>query len=203
MRNGIAYTQLNIGCLSRNKFWGEPTDRPVRSAMCTSTLIELADESFLLVDPGVPYDDMKEIIFNRRGVSIDKVRNIFLTHFHGDHTVELERYIGCKFYASKEEVALSESSLPVNVEVLEDQLPGVKLYLLPGHTMGTSGLGFVSDGLNVLVAGDVVATKDFLLAGEVFYNAVDEKLAKDSAKYVAKEFDIIVPGHDVQFKIKK
>ena len=200
----ILYTQLNIGCLSRNKFWGEPNDRAFRTAECTSTLLELPDGSFLLVDPGLSYERMKELIFNRRDVSIDRVSAIFLTHFHGDHWKDLNRYEQCRIYAGKEEIALhTGSSLPDRVEALpENQFPGIKPILLTGHTMGITGLAFESGGYKVLVAGDIVMTRDFFLANEGFFNMVDEKALKESYAYVKGHFDIIVPGHDVQFFIK-
>jgi glyoxylase-like metal-dependent hydrolase (beta-lactamase superfamily II) len=203
MSADISYTQLNIGCLSRNKFWGEPRETAFRAAECTSTLIELPDASFLLVDPGLPYERMKELIYNRRGVSIDKVSAIFLTHFHGDHWKDLHRYEKCRVFAAKEEIALNDvSSLPEKVEALpENQFPGIKPVLLPGHTLGITGLALESGGYKVLIAGDIVMTKDFFLAGEGFFNTADENALKESYTYIKEHFDIIVPGHDVQFFI--
>jgi len=199
MNIGLKYTQLNIGCLSRNKFWGEPLDRASRTVSCTSTLIELTDGSLLLVDPGLPYETMKDVVYDRRGITLEKLKAIFITHFHGDHMVDLERYEQCTIYASKEEIAISNDSLPVTIKPYDDQFPGITSILLPGHTMGTTGLAIISNGCKVLVAGDIVATRDFYLANEVFHNAVDVKLALDSVKYAKNNFDIIVPGHDVQF----
>jgi glyoxylase-like metal-dependent hydrolase (beta-lactamase superfamily II) len=144
---------------------------------------------------------MKELIHNRRGVSIDKVSAIFLTHLHGDHWKDLNRYEQCRVYVAKEELALySGSSLPDRAEPLpENQFPGIKPMLLPGHTMGITGLALESGGYKVLIAGDIVMTRDFFLAGEGFFNTVDEKALKESYAYIKGHFDIIVPGHDVQF----
>ncbi|MCL2059442.1 MAG: MBL fold metallo-hydrolase [Oscillospiraceae bacterium] len=199
--NEISYTQLNIGCLSRNKFWGEPVDRACRAAQCTSTLLCLGDGTFLLVDPGLPYDQMKAALFNRRGIAPDKISSIFLTHFHGDHAVELERYERCHFFASKEEIALGVGSLPVALEPMDDRFAGIRLVPLPGHTMGTAGLAFVSGGRKILVAGDAVMTEDFFRACEGYFNVVDEEAAKQSIRYAGENFDIIVPGHDIQFPV--
>ena len=197
----IKYTQLNIGCLSRNKFWGEPQDNPQRTAVCTSTLIALEGGEFLLVDPGLPYEHMKECIFNRRGVSIELVKAIFITHFHGDHLIDLDRY-DCPIYASKEEIALVKSPLPFVAKPYENPFPGIKAIVLPGHTPGIAGLEFVSDGFNVLVAGDIVMTKDFYLSGEGFHNNADMEALAQSLRYINDNYDIVVPGHDVQFFVK-
>ena len=195
----ISYTQLNIGCLSRNKFWGEPVDRARRNAVCSSTLLELPDGSFLLVDPGLPYDIMKETLYNRRGVSPDKLSAIFLTHFHGDHMVDLAKYDHCRIFASAEEIESNAASRPRDAEPLGVRFEGISVVSLPGHTMGTSGLAFISGGLKILVAGDAVMTKDFFMAGEGYFNTVDAVLANESIRYAGEHFDVIVPGHDVQF----
>ena len=201
----VKYTQLNIGCLSRNKFWGEPMDRASRQVACTSTLIELPDGFFLLVDLGLPYEQLKQAVYNRRGVTMDKIKAVFITHFHGDHVMDITHYEQCKFYASKEEIALNQQALPISTiqPLEEDQFPGVTPILLPGHTMGTTGLSLVSEGFNVLIAGDIVATRDFYRAEEVFHGPADEKMALESIRYAREHFDIIVPGHDVQFSTKK
>jgi glyoxylase-like metal-dependent hydrolase (beta-lactamase superfamily II) len=198
--NDIVYTQLNIGQLSRNKFWGESDDRAYREAVCVSTLIELPDGGCVLVDLGLPYDRMIETIFNRRGISADKVTAIFLTHFHGDHIVDLNRYEGIPIYASQEEIALNGAALSAKVLPWEEGLfPGVKLFPLPGHTMGTAGLAFLSKGFRTLVAGDGVMTRDFFLAEEGFNNTVDKEALQRSIRRARDEFDMVVPGHDAQF----
>jgi glyoxylase-like metal-dependent hydrolase (beta-lactamase superfamily II) len=196
----IIYTQLNIGQLSRNKFWGESDDQAYRGAICVSTLIELPDGGCILVDPGQPYDRMREMIFNRRGISADKVSAVFLTHFHGDHIVDLARYEGIPIYASPEEIALGGTSLPVTVSPWEEgRFAGVSLVPLPGHTMGTAGLTFLSGGFQVLIAGDGVMTRDFFLAEDGFNNTTDWAALRETIRRAGQEFDVIVPGHDVQF----
>jgi glyoxylase-like metal-dependent hydrolase (beta-lactamase superfamily II) len=196
----ISYTQLNIGCLSRNKFWGEPQDAPKRAAVCTSTLIELPGGAFLLVDPGLEYEKLREAVFNRRGVSIEKITDIFLTHFHGDHLVDLDMYAQCRIYASEQEIAANPHGLPSRVRPWDaGSFVGISIVPLPGHTPGSAGLSFISDGLRTLVAGDAVMTKDFFLAGEGFHNTQDENALKESLRRAGQEFDVIVPGHDVQF----
>ena len=89
----LSFTQLNIGCLSRNRYWGEPEDQAFRKAKCTSTLIS-GPEGFLLVDPGVPREEMEQLLDERSKVSVHEIRAIFFTHLHGDHRVDALSYPG-------------------------------------------------------------------------------------------------------------
>jgi glyoxylase-like metal-dependent hydrolase (beta-lactamase superfamily II) len=67
--------------------------------------------------------------------------------------------------------------------------------------MGTAGIAFNSGAHRVLVTGDAVMSKDFFIAGEGYFNAVDQEVSKKSIDYARKNFDVIVPGHDIQFFI--
>lgn len=199
----INFVQLNIGCLSRNKFWNESDTKAYRKAICTSTLVFLPDSTCMLVDPGLPYDVMREIIFNRCGLTIDRVKSIFLTHFHADHIVDIELYNECNVYASEKEISMLTNPLPIkSIEPLKNQIEGVYPVPLPGHTHGINGLGFTSNGLKVIVAGDAVMTKDFYIAEDGFNNSLDFSAVKTSIQYIRHNFDIVVPGHDVLFSSK-
>jgi glyoxylase-like metal-dependent hydrolase (beta-lactamase superfamily II) len=176
-------------------------DKAHRSAVCTSTLTELADGSFLLIDPGLPYALMEETVYNRRGIKLDKISAIFITHFHGDHFVDIDKYTGAAVYASKEEIDLNAGAVPVKVEALDNQIDGIKVVPLPGHTMGTAGIAFKSGAHRVLVMGDAAMSKDFFNAGEGYFNAIDPEASKKSIDYAREHFDVIIPGHDVQFFI--
>ena len=199
MHIDIPYTQLNIGCLSRNKFWGEPVEQAKRAALCTSTLLELQEGGFLLADPGMPYAQMKETLYNRRGISIDMVKAIFLTHFHGDHMVDLDKYEHCRIYAPEKELDIYGAPAGMDIAPLYGQFSGIGLTALPGHTLGIAGLSFMSGGQKVLVAGDIVMTRDFFIAGEGYFNTADTGAMKESLGYIKEAYDVVVPGHDVQF----
>jgi len=198
------FCQLNIGHLSRNRFWGEDESAPHRPAMCTSSLLWHSD-ALLLVDPCVPYEKMDELIFNRAGRRIGDVTALFLTHPHGDHTVDAARYEGIPIYiAPGAQDDFRDSPLAERFRPFPDDcLPGVKAVLLPGHTKGSAGLAFSWEGFRVLIAGDAVMTRDFFAAGEGHFNSVDFAAVAETIQGIKEEHDFVVPGHDLIILVER
>ncbi|UCH33104.1 MAG: hypothetical protein JSV65_10945, partial [Armatimonadota bacterium] len=64
---------ITIGNVSRNRFWGESEEQPVRAGVCTTTLI--TGEGFrLLVDPsGEDADRMASELDRRSGLRASDV----------------------------------------------------------------------------------------------------------------------------------
>jgi glyoxylase-like metal-dependent hydrolase (beta-lactamase superfamily II) len=191
------FCQLNIGQLSRNRFWGEDESAPRRSALCVSSLLWHGD-ALLLVDPCMPFERMDELIFNRSGRRADEVTALFFTHPHGDHVVDAARYDHADFYIAPDtqrdwaNAPLTERLLPFP----DDLLPGVRSIALPGHTAATAGLAFPWLGRRALIAGDAVMTHDFFLAGAGYFNSVDLTLAAETIRKIKTQFDFVIPGHD-------
>lgn len=200
----IAWKQLNVGCLSRNRYWGEADDGAYRSARCSSTLIA-SKSGYVLVDPGVKRNQMEVLLDERWGVTMDQVHTIFFTHLHGDHRVDWAAYPGVRLIASKREIddfanaegdeALLQRLLPAGGELF----PGIRTVPLPGHTAGMMGLTFDGAEGKVLIAGDAVMTKDFFLEETGYFNSWDLELASETIRKIRKEYDCIVPGHDMLF----
>ncbi len=94
------WTVVTIGNLSRNRYWGEPDDKPLRDAICTCTLI--SGEGFeLLVDPSLPAKaDMAKELDRRTGVKPDDITAVFVTHEHADHFAGLEHFPKAVWYAA-------------------------------------------------------------------------------------------------------
>lgn len=200
----LSFTQLNIGCLSRNRYWGEPEDQAFRKAKCTSTLIS-GPEGFLLVDPGVPREEMEQLLDERSKVSIQEIRAIFFTHLHGDHRVDALSYPSARLLASQTEIDAfrrqePEHPLLSRLEAAPKELfPGVEAVPLPGHTEGCTGLTLEALGERVLIAGDAVMTRDFFLHETGYFNSWDHKQVKETIQKIKKRFSLIVPGHDILF----
>ena len=75
---------ITIGNLSRNRYWGESDEKPLRDAICTCTLIS-GDGFQLLVDPSLAAKaDMVKELARRTGLKPDQVTAVFVTHEHSD-----------------------------------------------------------------------------------------------------------------------
>lgn len=199
---------LTIGHLSRNRYWGESDDRSYREPLCTSTLIRTAEVS-VVVDPGLPTEEMARILDRRAGMVPDAVDIVFLTHFHGDHRTGLAAFPGAVWYMPPAEIEHSRRQLAAGSpdhEVLDlvrpagpELIPSITVVATPGHSAGHASLLFESGGLRIAVAGDAAMTRDFFRHRDYYFNTVDPVAAVTSIETIARVADVVVPGHDNAF----
>lgn len=190
---------ITIGNLSRNRYWGENEETPVRPVLCTCTLLQ--GEGFhLLVDPSCAEESRMAAELDRRtGLRLADVDAVFLTHEHSDHHYGLRHFPGARWLAA-EGVARAinaEGGYDRPVEAASAILYDcVAVVPTPGHTPGHSSLAFECDAYSVLVAGDAVMTKDFWRERRPYFNAVDAELAAATMNQIATIAEVVVPGHD-------
>lgn len=200
----IFWAQLNIGCLSRNRFWGESEEKVYRKAECTSTVI-CSGRDCILVDPGVEWEKMRSLLDRRCGLQIERVSTIFFTHLHADHRVDAAHYSGIRMVATKEEIqnnfeeAKKEGWFASLEAAKEELVPGIQVVRLPGHTKGCAGLAFDGRDGKVLIAGDAVMTRSFFDREQGYFNSYSHEEARDSIRRIRKDYALIVPGHDIMF----
>ncbi|CAA9557731.1 MAG: MBL-fold metallo-hydrolase superfamily [uncultured Thermomicrobiales bacterium] len=196
---------LTIGHLSRNRFWGESDDRAYREPLCTSTLIQTAEHN-VVVDPGLPLEEMARILDRRAGIVPGSVDIVFLTHFHGDHRVGLDAFPHAVWYMPAAEIEHCERHLAAESpdrEVLDllrpvgpTLFPGITVLATPGHSAGHASLLFESEGMRIAVAGDAAMTRDFFVNRDYYFNTVDAEAAVTSIETLSRAADVVVPGHD-------
>jgi len=190
---------ITVGNLSRNRYWGEGDDAPVRPVLCTCTLVQGADFR-LIVDPSVAGPERMAAELDRRtGLDLSDVTHVFLTHEHGDHHAGLACFPEARWMAAPPAADVINASgryargvEPVSGRILEaiDATP------TPGHTASHHSLRFDCQGLSVVVAGDAVMTRDFWDERRGFFNSVDFTLAAATIERLATLADVVVPGHD-------
>ncbi len=190
-----------IGHPSRNRYWGESDDRPVRTPVCTCTLVTGGDFR-LLVDPSFPdADRMASELHRRSGLSFEDIGLVFVTHGHGDHTAGLANFPDATWLAGQSVARDLNASGRLGKEVLdaaEHLPPGVELVPTPGHAAGHCSLRFDCDGQSVAIAGDATITRDFCLDGLSSFGS-PTKQERETVRKIRQMADAIVPGHDNWF----
>jgi hypothetical protein len=69
----IRWDVITIGNLSRNRYWGESDEKPLRSAICTCTVIS-GKNFHILVDPSLKVKDSMAAELDRRtGLTIGRL----------------------------------------------------------------------------------------------------------------------------------
>lgn len=204
--DSLEWTILTIGHISVNKYWGE-TER-VRSALCTSTLVR-TDVGLVLVDPSVYPDKMSALLHDQAGVRPEDVQFVYLTHCHGDHRYGLQAFPHAKWLmaqaeldywrerATPDERALIERIEPAGAE----PFAGVRALHTPGHTPGTTSLILDWRDRRVAIAGDAVMTESHFRARDGHSNSTDFGQVRDTIEQLAREMDIVVPGHGNAFAV--
>jgi glyoxylase-like metal-dependent hydrolase (beta-lactamase superfamily II) len=195
---------IAIGNLSRNLYWGEPDTKPLRSAICTTTLIG-GGGFHLLVDPSlVDRDAMAKELDRRSGLRLDDVTAVFITHEHGDHYAGIGHFTKAAWYAAAPvaEILNGRKTLARAIQPSPASLFGaVDVIPTPGHTRSHHALRFDCDSTSVVAAGDSVATRDFWRERRSYYNAVDPALAARTMDKLAAIASVIIPGHDNYFNV--
>ena len=196
---------LTIGCFSRNLFWGEDQSVAYRDAVCTSTLIK--GEKNIVADPSLPAGLMAKTLFDRSGLRPEAVDCVYITHAHGDHFVGIECFENAEWYMGEMELEIMKRSGNARDRELADRIlpahsgfvKGIETLLLPGHTLGITGLLFDACDGRAVICGDAVMTRDYFNARAGHFNQIDKEKTAESIELLAKTADIIVPGHDNYF----
>ena len=202
----IEWTLLTIGHLSMNTFWGE-TER-VRAPLCTTTLVHTS-AGLVLVDPAVEPAAMPQLLHDGVGLRPEDVRYVFVTHSHGDHWVGLEALPHATWLMGEPEIEYWRSRAGEREQALlerirpagDEPVPGLRAVHLPGHTPGITSLLFRWRGRTVAVVGDTVMTEAHFRARRGHVNSTDEEQAIAAIDRLAREADVIVPGHDNAFVV--
>lgn len=215
MSNHMRWIVLSLGYFSRNKYWGEDEGRAYRSALCTSTFVEINGKR-LVIDPPVRPELMKDMLDQRTGLKPEAIDYVFITHRHGDHFVGLEAFPNALLLAPPEEYEdicrqikevdkirgyfTDPDALAIRIKPAEKEImPGVLTIPLPGHTMGLTGVIFDAPEGKVVVSGDSVMTADHFAHRQGYHNSVDFDVSRKTIERIVDIADIVVPGHSNYF----
>ncbi len=209
---------INIGTLSRNRFWEEAPG--ARVAHATTTLIRDGDLT-ILVDPSLPAELMAHRLDERAGITPDKIDIVFLTNFKPVHRRGLPIFSDAEWVIGQVEheavldvlnhamsgMGPGDVNVSLNELNTEFELAGrfkpvgdtlsehVDFFPAYGATAGSGAL-LVRAARTVVVAGDAIINRDYLINGRVWERCVEPESARESFSELLEIADVVIPGHD-------
>ncbi len=168
-------------------------------ASASVTLVEASDK-VIIVDTGSPAECDK-LVFDLRSMRIDPkaVDIVVNTHLHIDHCGCNEIFENAIVYAHKlESPPIGNTRISGSLTLL----PGIEILHTPGHTAGSLTV-LVTGEKRYGICGDAIPTKANYDSHVPPYIAYDKGLALKSMDAIVASSDIIVPGHDEPFEVRR
>jgi len=217
----LAFDVINIGCLSRNRFWNEQQAK--RAAHATCVLIRHESNS-VLVDPSLPAELLNHRLDERAGLAADDIDCVFLTCFRPVHRRGLSLFDRADWLMGGGEIeamrahleALTESArqrgeagdplvreelaLLGRIRPAPDRITrSIHLFPAAGATPGNCCLLVALATATMVVAGDAVVSRNHYEHGQVLEQSFDLAQARASLAELAEVTDQLIPGHDNLF----
>lgn len=184
---------LAVGSLERAE------DGSLLDAHSTSTLIRSGD-SIIVVDTSTRFlRPALKTSFRELGVFAKDVDTVAITHWHSDHTENLDMFPNAEVYAW--DGPASDADLP-NINIVTDELElceDVTLVYTPGHTMDSMSVFVEGDDRRYAIVGDAIPLENNYRNMVPPTRHVDAALAMKSINTIAGFADVIVPGHGFPF----
>jgi len=166
-----------------------------------------------------------EKLFSQLGLTLEQVQYVTLGHLHWDHAGGTSRFPNAKFVVQRREIEFAAGRMPHNqmarrgftaTEIIdivklnwedrvllvdgdaESLLPGLDVFLTPGHTMGTMTVCLDTIKGRVCYASDAVYLYRNIEKDIALGHAIDPDESVESYKKIRRVLDsgIIVPSHE-------
>lgn len=189
---------LKPGLLVRDKFGN------ILEARSTVTLIQTPHHN-IIVDTGTPED--RELIVDNlanHGLALSSIDILINTHLHGDHCGNNSIFTNAKLMAHKLEAGFDQNSVTAVREGYKVD-EGVHIIETPGHTRGSISVVVRSgqDQHTYVLAGDALPIQDNYLKWVPPGINFNPQIALDSMRKIVEIADIVIPGHDGPFELRK
>lgn len=171
----------------------------VVDASATVTLVEASGKR-IIIDTGSPAECDK-LLLDLKAMGIDpmKVDIVVNTHLHIDHCGCNETFENAVVYAHQLE---SPPIGNVRISGSTTLFPGVEVVHTPGHTAGSVTVLVMAEK-RYAICGDAIPTKANYDTHVPPFIAWDKGLAMKSLDAILASADVIVPGHDAPFEVRR
>ncbi|OPY55245.1 MAG: Hydroxyacylglutathione hydrolase [Methanosaeta sp. PtaU1.Bin112] len=160
----------------------------------SSVALIYSKEQMIIVDSGTKGEG--ELIrreLQRIGVEPEEINILINTHSHADHCGNNCLFSHAKNLAGKDGDIIA---------------PGVRVMATPGHSMDSISImvemnNAASQIKTIVIAGDALPTFGNFLKNVPPSLHVDRELAIASMRKIVSLSDIVVPGHDIAFSVRR
>jgi glyoxylase-like metal-dependent hydrolase (beta-lactamase superfamily II) len=164
----------------------------ILDARSSVTLI-MSGRHRIIVDSGVSGEENKILkALADLGMGTEEIDLIVNTHSHPDHCGNNYLFSRARLLAPKEEDIIA---------------PGVSIMATPGHSLDSISVAVEANvgavNMKIIMAGDALPTFANFQKNVPPALHVDRALAEASMQRVVALADIVVPGHDFPFSIRK
>jgi len=174
--------------------------RFIKEAHSSSSLVRSRGES-IVVDTS-SRERREAILYSLGELGVDPadVGIVVSTHCHGDHTANDDLFENAEFIIHEGEGVRGDKT--VMTGDLMEIAAEVVIVHTPGHSRGSISV-FIESDRRYAIVGDAIPTEDNfrrMLPPGIHYDA---ETALQSIKRIGEFADIIVPGHDFPFSVKR
>jgi len=164
-----------------------------------------------------PYENITtpEEALGRFGLAPETVDTVILTHLHGDHALNIRKFVNAVIYVQEDELKFARKPHPllagtypagrfdgINFTTIKGDYrieDGIDVLLTPGHSAGTQSVAVQTEKGKAIISGACSLPENFSpVTGAVIAPGIHLNPAQgyDSFMRIKKEADIIIPLHD-------
>jgi N-acyl homoserine lactone hydrolase len=166
-----------------------------------------------------PYENVTTVedSLGKFNLAPETVDTVILTHLHGDHALNIRKFVNATIYVQEEELAFARKPHPLfagmfpagRFDAIEFTAirgdyrlaDGVEILLTPGHSAGTQSVAVRTEKGKAIISGACSLAENFSSPSGLEAIAapgihLDPVKGYDSFLRIRKEADIIIPLHD-------
>jgi len=163
------------------------------------------------------------ILLRRIGVEQEKVKDLIVTHLHGDHFSSFELYPNATFYVQRRDIEFFSNANLKNkglffgasnidevirlinegrVQIVDGDkkiAPGLSVFLVGGHTPGCQAIAIETSKGRAIICGDACPLYENMeqnIPPGININLVDAYSSLEKINKMASSEGILIPGHD-------